>query len=203
MGKIISIGAEAILEQQGDKLVKKRVKKGYRYPELDEKLRKLRTRKEAKLLEKAAKIISVPAVTKVDDKAKEIFLDFIQGRKLSEALDSFSLAEAKELCMQIGSSVAKLHDADIVHGDLTTSNMILSQGKIFFIDFGLGFESSKTEDKAVDLHLLRQAFESKHYEKWQDYFSSAIEGYKISKNADAVLKQLEKVESRGRYKGKH
>lgn len=203
MGKIISIGAEAILEQQGDKLVKKRVKKGYRYPELDEKLRKLRTRKEAKLLEKAAKIISVPAVTKVDDKAKEIFLDFIDGRKLSEALDSFNLAKAKKFCLQIGNSAAKLHDAGIIHGDLTTSNMILSQGKIFFIDFGLGFESSKTEDKAVDLHLLRQAFESKHYEKWQDYFSSAIEGYKISKNADAVLKQLEKVESRGRYKGKH
>ena len=179
MEKIIGLGAEALLLRKDGRLIKKRIRKGYRYHELDEKLRKTRTRKEAKLLEKASRLVNVPKIIKSDDETKEIVMDFINGKKLSEALDSFSLEEAKKLCMQLGSSAAKLHDANIIHGDLTTSNMILQEGKIFFIDFGLGFESSKIEDKAVDLHLFRQAFESRHFGKWEDYLNYEIEGYKI------------------------
>ena len=131
---------------------------------------------------------------------QKIKMPFIEGKRLSDWLDKFSLEEAKTICIEVGKDVAKLHDNNIIHGDLTTSNMILSDNKIYFIDFGLGFHSHRVEDKAVDLHLLRQALEAKHFKAWQILFNAVIEGYKTSKNAEKTLKQLEKVEKRGRYK---
>lgn len=203
MERVIGIGAEALLVRKKDELIKKRIRKGYRYHELDEKLRKQRTRKEAKLLEKASGLVNTPKVMKSDEKTKEIVMEFIDGKKLSNCLDGFKIGKALQICKEIGEGIASLHDASIIHGDLTTSNMILHAKKIFFIDFGLGFESSKIEDKAVDLHLLKQAFESKHYERGQDYFNAALQGYKKSANHQTVMHQLKKVEARGRYKGKH
>jgi len=100
----------------------------------------------------------------------------------------------------IGENLAKLHDNNIIHSDLTTSNMILKSDKVYFIDFGLGFESNRLEDKATDLRLIKQAFEAKHSKKSKLYFSSLLKGYYKSKNAKIVLNQLKKVESRGRYK---
>ena len=191
-------------------------------------------------------------------------MDFIDGKRLSTNLDSLPLSKQKAICKKIGENIAKLHDADIIHGDLTTSNMILvedkekdgknyielvnnkSQGafklkgfegeqellsldvkdkkivnnqshevselktsggmgeeegfKVYFIDFGLGFISKKIEDKAVDLHLLRQALGAKHFKNWKDSFEKVLQGYSTSKNSAAVLEQFKKVEKRGRYK---
>jgi TP53 regulating kinase-like protein len=220
--KIISQGAEAIILQEENRIIKRRIKKSYRLPELDEKIRKLRTRSEAKLLEKASKLIPIPKVLKSDEKTKEIFLEFIEGKKLSENLDDFPLAKQKQILEQIGKNIAKLHDADIIHGDLTTSNMILvdedkkgyttdkpskkrgdnpSQDfKIYFIDFGLGYISKKYEDKAVDLHLLKQALEARHFQHWQEIFNAFLKGYKKSQNEKIVLERLIAVEKRGRYR---
>ena len=200
MAKIIARGAEAILIHQNGKLIKKRISKGYRHPDLDERIRKRRTKSEVKLLEKASKVISIPKVLSVNEKNAEIDMEFIEGKKLSEWLDKFPLNEAIKICYQIGENIAVLHENGIIHGDLTTSNMILSGEKIYFIDFGLGFHSSRIEDKAVDLHLLRQALESKHFMHWSDLFASVLEGYK-KLGDESVLLQLKKVESRGRYKG--
>ena len=198
MEKIIAQGAEAILIHADNKLIKKRTKKSYRLPILDEKLRKQRTRKEAKLLEKASKLIPVPKIIKSSDKEMEIDMEFIKGKKLSESLDK--LENAKEICIQIGQNIAKLHDAGIIHGDLTTSNMILHEGKVYFIDFGLGFESQKIEDKAVDLHLIKQALEAKHFLNFESFFKAILKGYEISKHHAATISRLQKVELRGRYK---
>ncbi len=195
--KIIGRGAEAILIQQDSRLIKKRIPKSYRLQELDNKLRKQRTKREAKLLQKASKLISIPKVLKSDDK-QEIEMEFIGGKKLSEHLDS--LPDAEDICIQIGQEIAKLHDADIIHGDLTTSNMILKDKEVYFIDFGLGFESKKVEDKAVDLHLLRQALEAKHFMHYEKFYNAVLKGYKKSKNQALTLKRLEAVEKRGRYK---
>ncbi len=199
--EIIAQGAEAVLTRKDNLLVKERVKKGYRLPELDEKLRKQRTRKEARLLEKALKLIPVPEIIKTDEKGKIIQMEFIEGKKLSECLDE--LPNAFEVCKQIGQNIAKLHDASIIHGDLTTSNMILSNKdkEVYFIDFGLGFESRKVEDKAVDLHLIKQALEAKHFNNFEKFFKAVLDGYKISKNHKETLARLQKVEKRGRYKG--
>jgi TP53 regulating kinase-like protein len=200
--KILQQGAEAIILKKKDDVIKKRLKKSYRIPEIDEKIRKLRTRSEAKLLTKASKHISIPKVKDIDDKSKEIIMDYIDGEKLSDHLDKFSLEKQKEICGLTGKSVAKLHDADIIHGDLTTSNMILKDNKIYFIDFGLGFNSHKFEDKAVDLHLLRQALEAKHFRHWEVLFQEVLKTYSESKDSKIVLERLKAVEKRGRYKDK-
>jgi len=200
--KILYQGAEAQIILENNLIIKKRVKKGYRIPEIDERLRKLRTRSEAKLLEKLQEKINVPKILKIDEKNKEIIMEFIEGKKLSENLDNFPLEKQLKIAEEIGKEVGKIHDLDIIHGDLTTSNMILvedKEAKIFFIDFGLGFHSKRIEDKAVDLHLLRQALESKHFGHWQKLFKAVIFGYK-SRDKEKILNQLEKVEKRGRYK---
>ncbi len=200
--KILSQGAEAIIIEKEGMILKKRIKKSYRIPEIDEKIRKLRTRSEAKLLKKAYEVVPVPRIIGIDEKTKEIDMEFIKGKKLSESLDSFSLAKQKQICRKIGESVARLHDSEIIHGDLTTSNMIISEkdSRIYFIDFGLGFISHKFEDKAVDLHLLKQALEAKHFRHWEALFNEVLKGYKKSKNFKTVLERLKKVEKRRRYR---
>ncbi len=197
---ILAKGAEAKIILLNNFIIKDRTKKSYRIPELDDKIRKLRTRSEAKLLNKASKIIPIPDVMKVDEKAKEIRMEFIDGKKLSDHLDNFPLKKQKEICKSVGENAAKLHDAEVIHGDLTTSNMILKDNKIYFIDFGLGFNSHKFEDKAVDIHLLRQALEAKHFKHWETLFKEVLKAYSKSKDSKIVLERLKAVEKRGRYK---
>ncbi len=202
--KILQQGAEALILQEDGKVIKRRAEKSYRLKELDDEIRKLRTRSEAKLLKKASDIICIPQVIKTDEKTKEIVMDFIKGKKLSEYLNQFQLKKQKEICKQIGKSVAKLHNKDIIHGDITTSNMILVENpdtKIYLIDFGLGFISHKLEDKAVDLHLLKQALEAKHFRNWQELFEQVIKSYEeISSDSKIIFERLKAVEKRGRYK---
>jgi Kae1-associated kinase Bud32 len=124
-------------------------------------------------------------------------MQFIKGKKLSEHLDT--LKNANKICEQIGKQTSVLHDNDIIHGDLTTSNLILAKNKLYFIDFGLSFHSHRIEDKAVDLHLLRQALEAKHFKHWETFFRFFLKGYN-PKNKTSILQQLKKVEARGRYK---
>ncbi len=198
--RVIQQGAEAIIHKIKNKVVKDRIKKSYRISELDNKIRTRRTRSETKLLIKASEIIDIPKVIKSDDKSKKIEMDFIDGKKLSEHLDKFQLKKQLNICNQIGKDIAKLHDQDIIHGDLTTSNMILKKGKIYFIDFGLGYISRKFEDKAVDIHLFRQALEAKHFRHWEKLFKEFLKGYKKSKDYNQTLQRFKAVEKRGRYK---
>ncbi|MBU0959281.1 MAG: Kae1-associated serine/threonine protein kinase, partial [Nanoarchaeota archaeon] len=182
-------------------IIKDRIVKSYRIKEIDKKIRKSRTKAEAKLLEKASKIINTPKVIEI--KENKLVMEFLKGKKLSEHLDS--LENKIIICKQIGKDVAKLHTNNIIHGDLTTSNMILINDtpNIFFIDFGLGFISHKLENKAVDLHLLKQALEAKHYKQWEKLWKAFEQGYKTSKEANKVLERLKAVERRGRYKEKY
>ena len=199
---IIQQGAEALILKKRDNIIKRRIKKSYRISELDDKIRKLRTRSESKLLKKASELIEIPLIIRTDEKTKEIIMKFIDGKKLSEHLDKFSLKKQKEICRKIGESIAKIHDKDIIHGDLTTSNMILSKKEVYFIDFGLGFISHKIEDKAVDLHLLKQALEARHFKNWKELVEKVFSSYKKSKDSEKVFIQLKAVEKRGRYKEK-
>ena len=210
MQKIIQLGAEAEIILRNGEIIKRRIPKKYRLGILDEKIRKSRTKGEAKILEKASKLIPVPKILRVDEGKKEIVMEFLDEKKLSESLESFDLKKQKKICFKIGQNAAKIHNADIIHGDLTTSNMICDSAslhtlrpKIYFIDFGLGFISHKIEDKAVDLHLLKEALEAKHFRNWKILFSWVLKGYKDSKNFHKTIVRLEKVESRGRYKEKY
>jgi TP53 regulating kinase and related kinases len=197
--EILKQGAEAKIILKDGFILKDRIKKSYRIPELDEKIRKSRTKKEKKLLEKASKIINAPNPFPLEE-WNIIKMPFIKGKRISECLDSFQLDEQKKICEQIGEEIAKLHEADIIHGDLTTSNMILVEDQIFFIDFGLGYISKKIEDKAVDLHLLKQALEAKHFKNWEILFKEVLKGYEDYKESNKVFERLKAVEKRGRYK---
>jgi TP53 regulating kinase and related kinases len=269
--KLLYQGAEAkiFLSNKEDFIIKDRIKKAYRIKELDEQIRKHRTKTEAKLLTKASKIINAPKPFFVPD-LYQIKMPYIKGKRLSENLDTFPLKKQKQIMKVVGEQTAKLHDNEIIHGDLTTSNMILVGGKenipalqnfsndieensidgdkrlvahkqhdftlippsksisakrgdistsdfttltfpkvqrggnkspkVFFIDFGLGFISIKAEDKAVDIHLLKQALEAKHFRNWQVLFEEFLKGYKSSKQENKVLERLKEVEKRGRYR---
>lgn len=196
--KIIQQGAEAIISLDKNKIIKNRVRKSYRLPVLDEKLRKRRTKSESKIINKLSKIINVPKILESDNQEK-IYMEYINGKKLSEELEKL---DWKEICKQLAESITKLHNQNIVHGDLTTSNMIYKNNKVYLIDFGLGFHSHKIEDKAVDLHLLKQAFEAKHFKITEESIKIILNNYKAN-NRELILEQLKKVESRGRYKDKY
>ena len=194
---ILSQGAEAIIRKNKNHIVKDRIPKTYRLPQLDNKLRKQRTRKEIKLLEKSQSLIPVPKI--LSSTESTIKLELIKGKKLALCLDT--LPNYKSICEQIGKNIAILHDNNIIHGDLTTSNLILSKNLVYFIDFGLGFESAKAEDKAVDLHVLKEALEAKHYKKADKFWHIILESYKkTSKTSNLTLARLTAVEKRGRYK---
>lgn len=228
---IIQQGAEAIIIHEGNSVIKDRVSKKYRHPELDKKIIKQRTKSEAKILEKVSKLIPCPKPEQVE--FNEIKMPFIEGKKLSENLEQL---DWKSICKIIGNQIAKIHDNNIIHGDLTTSNMIYVENKpktalleqypsksqtitkkeskeaelvqasdnfsyprLYFIDFGLGFISERIEDRAVDLHLIKQALEAKHFSIHKEAEKIILDNYS-SKDKEKTLNQLKKVESRGRYK---
>jgi len=195
----IGKGAEATIYKDKNVVIKERLPKNYRLKQIDDSLRKFRTRREAKVMNKLEELnFPAPKLIDVDDMAMELRMEMVQGNKLRDILYQNPIALSEE----VGKKIGILHTNDIIHGDLTTSNMILAN-EIKFIDFGLSFFSHKEEDKAVDLHLLRQALESKHHENWEDCFKAALKGYKqTNPTADSVLKRLEQVEARGRNKGK-
>ncbi|HLD05716.1 MAG TPA: KEOPS complex kinase/ATPase Bud32 [Candidatus Nanoarchaeia archaeon] len=192
--KEIARGAEAVIYQDKESVVKKRVSKGYRHPELDVELIKQRTKREAKFIHDLP--ILGPKLHKAD--ADTITMDYLPGEKVANVLD-----EQPELAEKIGESLAKLHDKNMIHGDLTTSNMILTlKNELAFIDFGLSFYSDKIEDKAVDIHLFKEALESKHFRVETKAYRDFLKGYRTSQHAEEVLERLKAVEKRGRYKNK-
>jgi len=197
---IIGKGAEATIYLDGNIVRKEREVKGYRIPFIDDKLRKFRTRREGKVISKLQEIgFSSPNLIKVDDKNMSIEMDYLKGEKLRDVFES----DFEKYSFLIGQMVGTLHNNDIIHADLTTSNMIVLD-KLYFIDFGLSFFSEKVEDKACDLHLLKQAIMSKHHTVFDLAFNSVVSGYKKAcKDANLVLERLEEVEKRGRNKNKH
>jgi len=193
---ILGNGAEAIITKAGDEVTKTRPKKAYRHPDLDLKLRKRRTRKEAKVLAQLKGWnVAGPDLIRVDEKEAIIAMSYVEGDKLRDVLeDDISLAS------QVGILVARLHDHDLIHGDLTTSNMIFAPGnEVTLIDFGLAYTSTRVEDKAVDLHLFKQALESKHHRVAAKAWQAFLDSYSPQKRTQ-ILERLEAVEKRGRNK---
>ncbi len=195
--KIIARGAEAVLYVSEDGvLVKERIKKGYRLGAIDDNLRRKRTRTESRLLREARRAgANTPQIH--EEEAYSIKMEFLKGEKIKDILNEKNMTM---LCTEIGESVGKLHSFHIIHGDLTTSNMIFLSGKVFFVDFGLGYQSHRIEDKAVDLHLLRQALESTHFSVAGKAWKIILKAYeRNNSDADKVLRTLHAIEKRGRY----
>ena len=187
-------GAEATVTLEDGKAIKKREAKDYRHPDLDERIRKDRNRKEVRNIERAQKYgVKAPEVIEEGDYSIE--MDEIEGRMLKEILPE-NIAPLKDM----GENVARLHSSEGVHGDLTTSNAIWDGENVFLIDFGLADTTSRTEDRAVDLHLFKQVLQSSHTEVADKAWQKFLEGYSWFEESEEVLKHLEKVEKRGRYK---
>jgi TP53 regulating kinase-like protein len=188
---------------EGKVIVKYRIKKSYRVSELDEQLRSSRTALEAKLFADAKLVgIPTPIVYEVDRVGMRIVMEFVDGRQVKLILDKLRPGARRRLCDVIGRQVARLHRAGIIHGDLTTSNMILTRdGKVYFVDFGLGEYNPSLEARGVDLHLLKRALQSIHFKVTDEAYRAVIAGYtrEFGKGAREVIKRVEEIDKRGRY----
>ena len=197
-------GAEAELrkvEFLGRPAVEKhRVPKAYRIPALDEDLRRSRIRMEARLMAEArAAGVSVPILYDINLVDNKIVMEFIDGPTLKEVLDRGG-APAREAAREIGRIAGRLHRAGIIHGDLTTSNMILRDGRILLIDFSLGGKGDTPEERGVDLHLLREALTSAH-KNAATYYREVLAGYRetLGAGASESIAKVKEIEGRGRY----
>jgi TP53 regulating kinase-like protein len=130
-------------------------------------------------------------------------MEYIEGRQVKQLIDHVTPQERQKLCQEIGQLVGRLHKNGIIHGDLTTSNMIQTpSGKIVFVDFGLGDRSTELEAQGVDLHLLRRALQSTHFGFADECFLSVLAGYAHEMGEagkEAVLCKIREIEKRGRY----
>ena len=205
---LIKKGAEASLyltEWHDRKVVmKRRLPKSYRPSTLDEQIRTYRTNHEPQLLHEAKKAgVPTPTIFLVDVNDATIIMDFIEGKQMKKLLGEVSKSERERLCIQIGELVGKLHEYGIIHGDLTTSNMILdAYGKIFFVDFGLGEKTKELEARGVDLQLMKRALKSTHFVFAEECFDAVVRGYaKVLgvETAKSVLDKIGEIEKRGRY----
>ncbi len=203
--KMIAQGAEAKLYKDNATIIKERLAKAYRHPELDQSLRRFRTRREAKVLQKLEDLqFPAPHLREFSDKRMSIVMDFVPGDTLKEVLQQHA-DQSGHLGREIGQRIAQMHQADIIHSDLTTSNMIKHEKtrEVNVIDFGLSFFSEKTEDKAVDLFLLDRALETTHSDLYPEIFEQVLEGYQENNPvAKEILERLEVVKKRGRNKKK-
>src|SRR3989344_6261752 len=119
--RIIAQGAEAILYLEKNTIIKKRTPKPYRIPLIDEQLRLSRTRKEAKIMQKVS---FAPKIISVDEKTMSITMEYLPAPRLKEQLDTMNKTQRKNVCIELGKKIAHLHQHDIIHGDLTTNNLL-------------------------------------------------------------------------------
>lgn len=201
-------GAEASLfvaDWHGRRVViKKRLPKKYRPAKLDLAIRSYRTVHEPQLMSEAKKAgVPTPAIFQVDVENATIVMELVEGKQLKQVLGGFSPIERESVCFRVGESVGRLHCHGVVHGDLTTSNMILSaEDRIFFVDFGLGEKNIELEARGVDLHLMKRALQSTHYQFAEDCFAEVMKGYAAVVGEDEakdVLAKVREIERRGRY----
>jgi len=219
-------------------LLKYRFHKQYRHPSLDLSLTKARVTGEARALLRCLRCgVHVPGIRMVDTVEGVIGIEWIEGMNVRQLLPGGDEEESIEtedevkddkgnflllyygisqetLMNLIGTEIAKMHLADIIHGDLTTSNMMLrriispstsqlsqstSQSELVLIDFGLAYNSNFIEDKAVDLYVLERAFGSTHPDS-EPLFASVLTAYqhKVGEEWSAIGKRLDDVRLRGR-----
>ncbi|MFX0018160.1 MAG: KEOPS complex kinase/ATPase Bud32 [Promethearchaeota archaeon] len=209
--KLIHKGAEASLiygHWFGKEVIfKHRITKNYRIDQLDKKIRTIRTLNEARALIKVKEYkINTPQVYEIDTENSIIIMKYISGSKLKNLIKTLSISKKKEIFTKLGRIIAILHINGHIHGDITTSNIILTSSEdIFIIDFGLHDYSDSIEDKSVDLHLLKRVLISSHGDDFKLCFNAFLEGYELeyrdrgSNIYNDIIKNISIIETRGRY----
>jgi TP53 regulating kinase-like protein len=208
--KIIAKGAEADLfldlDWNGKRvIIKARNKKSYRHIGLDKEIRRYRTIHEADIIHKAKEAgVPTPLLYQVNTLETTIVMEYVKGIKVRDLIDDLTTDEMKEIFETIGKQAGILHKKGIIHGDLTTSNMIKSGKKIIFIDFGLAEISVEREKRGVDLNLMNTMLESTHFKNKEILIASFRRGYLKAmgeEGKEALLRMME-IAKRGRYLGK-
>lgn len=207
-GSVPLAGAEAVLEGATylgrPVLRKRRLPKTYRHPTLDARLRDERTRDEANLLLAAARAgVRVPVLYDAHRREATLSLEFIDGPLLRDALPRDDEATACARMEALGRMVARLHDAGLTHGDLTTSNVLVEDASdpaaLVLIDFGLGQSTREDEPRGVDLHLVEEALEATD-DRAAALTAAFLRGYGVAGCAAGSLRRLEQIRLRGRYR---
>ncbi|XP_068664502.1 uncharacterized protein [Aristolochia californica] len=185
-GILLKQGAEArvfesmFLGRQA--IIKERFSKKYRHPSLDSKLMLKRLNAEARYMTKARRLgVATPALYALDPLLHTLTFEYVEGPAVKEA-------------------IATLHDGGLIHGDLTTSNLLLKSGtnQLVIIDFGLSYTSTLPEDKAVDLYVLERALTSMH-SSCGNVMDRILAAYKkTSKQWSSTMNKLSEVRQRGR-----
>ncbi|ESR57266.1 non-specific serine/threonine protein kinase [Citrus sinensis] len=187
-------------------VVKERFSKKYRHPSLDSKITLKRLNAEARCMTKARRLgVSTPVLYAVDPVQHTLTFEYVEGPSVKDIFLEFGLhgimeEQLEDIALQIGNAIAKLHDGGLIHGDLTTSNMLIRSGKnqLVLIDFGLSFTSTLPEDKAVDLYVLERALLSLH-SSCGNVMDRILSAYrKSSKQWSSTLNKLAQVRQRGR-----
>ncbi|MFX1376919.1 MAG: KEOPS complex kinase/ATPase Bud32 [Promethearchaeota archaeon] len=209
--KLIHKGAEASLfiGRWFEKKVifKHRIPKRYRLEELDKKIRMERTLNEGKALIRVKDYgINVPQVYEIDTQNATIIMRYIEGEKLKNIVENLDKVKLEKYFKNIGIIVANLHKNGHIHGDITTSNLIVTKEEnIFLIDFGLHEYSDTIEDKSVDLHLFKRVLISSHGNNYKFCFNAFLEGYRSKYEKDnlneykSIIKNVKAIKTRGRY----
>ncbi|KAF9582708.1 TP53 regulating kinase [Lunasporangiospora selenospora] len=199
--QLIKQGAEAKVYLapfcQRQTIIKERFAKAYRHPTLDKKLTSRRVVQEARCLTRCQKaFIDTPTVYMVDVDQSLIYMEYIEGFSVRDYLvttEGGLPVSQSRLAKEIGQRLGLMHNIDVVHGDLTTSNLLMRQESqtVVLIDFGLSYVSNLIEDKAVDLYVLERAFSSTH-PNTEVMFAQILEAYGESgKASKQILKKLE------------
>lgn len=213
--KMIKQGAEAKIYSTEffgkPAIVKERFAKKYRHPQLDENLSKERTKSEAKCLFRCRTIGGdTPALYWVDTVTNRIYMEDVNPSiTVKEYINSTPTQQGDgpgptaTLAAKIGQTLGKMHSHDIIHGDLTTSNMLLrlpaGSSSPVMIDFGLSYVDCSAEDKGVDLYVLEKALQSTHPGA-ETLFNIILSSYckEYPKGSVDVVKKLDEVRLRGR-----
>ena len=201
--KLLKKGAEAdvyLSSWNGKKAILKiRKEKTYRNLVLDKKIRKHRTIKESEIISQVKSFgISTPLIYFLDINKCSILMQYIDGKLVRDMNEKI----IEKTCFEIGKIVGILHKNGIMHGDLTTSNFILSKKKLILIDFGLANRTEKPDDHAIDLRLFKEILNSAHANILNKSWSNFLKGYSKSvgeKYCKKIIKLVGVIESRGRY----
>ena len=174
----------------------------WRAKELDVHLRNERLQNEARTNLKCLRLgIPIAPIVFIDKPSSTLIMQELSGPTVKAMLfanDDTKNPEVIRAMEEMGKIIAKLHENEIIHSDLTTSNFMLHNGKVHIIDFGLSYISTLNENKAVDLYVLERAFASSHPGK-EDLLNIVLETYqKEYGKSPEVMKRLKKVRSRGR-----
>ncbi len=146
--------------------------------------------------------VPVPIIQHIDPDTSTLIMEYIRGPTLKEELYRLSAKERRSRCIELGEILGLMHEGGAVHGDLTISNVLSENGRLFMIDFGLGDLSDQIEAKGVDLVLLNRAIKSTHYAFHNLLFKAFLEGYSRvvgKKDGEETLHKMREIERRGRY----